>query len=363
MLDIGQTRCCDSCQPWRQCLRHFFRAAILQGNDKLPFGKQSHESGDQPYARSTAARAGNGGDGAGCALGFAGVTWQWQEAARARDTALAEKRAKKVQSQQADQARADAEEVKYATEKNILYRSGDSLTDAMRERCRLDVYHPQNAKDFPAVVWFHGGGLTKGSKSIPAALTNRGIIVIAANYRLSPTAKAPEYIEDAAAAVAWTFANVEKYGGSRKRVFVSGHSAGGYLSSMLGLDKRWLKAHEIDADEIAGLVPLSGQAITHFTVRAERGIEGTRPVIDDLAPLYHVRKDAPPILLITGDRNKELLGRYEENAYLWRMLKVVGHKDVELLELQGYDHGGMPEPAFPLLVRFVKDRAKAAAAR
>jgi acetyl esterase/lipase len=246
---------------------------------------------------------------------------------------------------------------KYTTVKDIPYRTGDGLTDAMRERCRLDVYHPEGAKNVPTVVWFHGGGLTGGSKSIPTALTNKGLIVVAANYRLAPKAKSPEYVEDAAAAVAWAFENVEKYGGSRKQIFVSGHSAGGYLTSMVGLDKRWLKVHGIDADEIAGLVPFSGQAITHFTVRAERGIEKTRPVIDDMAPLYHVRKDAPPLLIISGDRNKELVGRYEETAYFWRMMKEVGHKDVELLELQGYDHGGMAEPAFPLLVKFVKTRA------
>nr|MCU0706150.1 alpha/beta hydrolase [Fimbriiglobus sp.] len=114
----------------------------------------------------------------------------------------------------------------------------------------------------------------------------------------------------------------------------------------------------VNADDLAGLIPLSGQAVTHFTVRAERGVENTRPVIDELAPLYHVRKDCPPLLLISGDRNKELLGRYEETAYLWRMMKEVGHKDVELLELQGYDHGGMAEPAFPLLLKFVKEKAK-----
>ena len=43
------------------------------------------------------------------------------------------------------------------------------------------------------------------------------------------------------------------------------------------------------------------------------------------------------------------------------MMKEVGHKDVELLELQGYDHGGMAEPAFPLLVKFVKARLGTAA--
>jgi acetyl esterase/lipase len=251
-----------------------------------------------------------------------------------------------------------ASDAKYRTDKDIPYRSGDGLTDAMRERCRLDLYYPQNVKGYPTIVWFHGGGLTGGGKSIPTALMNKGVAVVAANYRLSPRAKAPEYVEDAASAVAWTFVNIEKYGGSRKRIFVSGHSAGGYLTSMIGLDKRWLKAHKIDADEIAGLVPFSGQAVTHSTIRRERGIDARRPVIDDLAPLYHVRKDAPPLLLITGDRDKEMLGRYEENAYFWRMMKEVGHPDVRLRELQGYDHGGMAGPAYPLLLRFVQDHTK-----
>ena len=141
---------------------------------------------------------------------------------------------------------------------------------------------------------------------------------------------------------------------SRDRIFFSGHSAGGYLTSIIGLDKRWLAAHKIDANEIAGLIPFSGHTITHFTVRAERGIDGKQPIIDDMAPLFHVRKDAPPLLLITGDRELEILGRYEENAYLWRMMQVVEHPDTELYELDGFNHGQMAEPAHPLLLRFVK---------
>src|SRR5947209_7122328 len=134
-----------------------------------------------------------------------------------------------------------AAETKYETVKDIPYRTGENLTEGMRDRCKLDLYYPQNARGYATVVWFHGGGLTGGGKGIPSALMGKGIAVVAANYRLSPHAKAPEYIEDAAAAVAWTFENIEKHGGSRKQIFVSGHSAGGYLTSMVGLDKRWLK--------------------------------------------------------------------------------------------------------------------------
>jgi len=246
----------------------------------------------------------------------------------------------------------------YKTESGLAYRSDSEPDVYARERCKLDVYHPVGASAAPAVVWFHGGGLTGGNRSIPSALKGQGIIVVAVDYRLSPKAKAPAYIEDAAAAVAWTFKNIARYGGDTNRIFLSGHSAGGYLASLVTLDRRWLAVHGVDPDRLAGLVPFSGQSITHFAIREERGLARTRPLIDDLAPVYHVRNDAPPILLISGDRNHELLGRYEESAYFWRMLKEVGHPSVELLELQGYDHGQMADPAFPILLRFIRQQGK-----
>jgi len=96
-----------------------------------------------------------------------------------------------------------------------------------------------------------------------------------------------------------------------------------------------------------------GIKMRRFTIREERGIPGNQPVVDSLAPLYHVRPDAPPLLLITGDRELEMLGRYEENAYLMRMMKVSGHKETRLYELEGYGHD-MTAPAFPLLLNEVQ---------
>ncbi|MGB3005706.1 MAG: alpha/beta hydrolase [Chitinophagaceae bacterium] len=243
----------------------------------------------------------------------------------------------------------------YTTEKNIHYYS-DSINNKdvyIKSQCVLDIYYPENEKNFATIVWFHGGGLTRGEKQIPKALMNKDYAVIGVEYRLSPAAKAPAYIEDAAAAVAWVFNNIKKYGGNTKLIFLSGHSAGAYLNLMITLDKSYLKKYNINADSIAAIIPFSGQAITHFAIRKEQGIKSTQPVIDKYAPLYFVREDAPPMLLITGDRELELLGRYEENAYLLRMMKLAGHKRTRLYELQGFDHGGMDEPAFPLLVREV----------
>lgn len=241
----------------------------------------------------------------------------------------------------------------YTNLKNIPYYETNSTDIYKNGKCLLDIYYPKNIKNFATIVWFHGGGLTAGNKEIPEALKNKGYAIIGVSYRLNPKVVAPKYIEDAAAAVAWTFNNIEKFGGNPNQIFVSGHSAGGYLTAMIGLDKKWLQQHNIDANKIAGLIPFSCQAITHFTIRSEKNISDKQPIVDEYAPLYHVRNDAPPLLLITGDREMEMLGRYEENAYLARMMKIAGHKSTTLYELDGFDHGGMAEPAFPLLLKEV----------
>jgi len=222
----------------------------------------------------------------------------------------------------------------------------------------LDIYYPKDSKNFATIVWFHGGGLTGGAKEIPNALLEKGFAVVGVGYRLSPQVKAPAYIEDAAAAIAWAFQHIENYGGRSDLIFLSGHSAGGYLTMMVGLDKKYLAKYEIDANKIAGNIPFSGQTITHFTIRKEMGIKETQPLIDEYAPLYLARPDAPPLMLITGDPEMELLGRYEENAYMWRMMKLAGHERTKIYKLEGFNHGSMVEPAFPLLIKEVNTLKK-----
>ena len=254
-----------------------------------------------------------------------------------------------------------AQKLEYETKSNIAYYNAsiNKSDNYISERCVLDIYYPKNIKNFATIIWFHGGGLTSGSKEIPEALKNKGFAIIGVNYRLSPKVKAEKAIEDAATAIAWIFNNIQKYGGDTSLIFVSGHSAGAYLALMTGLDKKWLQKEGIDANKIAGLIPFSAQCITHFEIRKENGIPDTQPTIDAFAPLFYVRADAPPLLLITGDRELEMLGRYEENAYMARMMKLVGHKQTKLFELDGYGHG-MTEPAFPLLVnevnRIIKEK-------
>lgn len=144
----------------------------------------------------------------------------------------------------------------YRTDKDISYVSGSETDTYRQERCKLDIYYPENKKDFSTIVWFHGGGMEGGNKFIPKELREQGFAVVAVNYRLSPKAKNPAYIEDAAEAVAWVFKNIEKYGGRKDHIFVSGHSAGGYLSLILAMDKKYMAAYGADADSVAAYLPV-----------------------------------------------------------------------------------------------------------
>tara|TARA_R110002051_G_scaffold324970_1_gene424890 strand:+ start:67857 stop:68696 length:840 start_codon:yes stop_codon:yes gene_type:complete len=253
----------------------------------------------------------------------------------------------------------NAQNFDYATEKSLFYYGAneENISNYQREKCLLDVYYPKTTKKVPVVVWYHGGGLTGGAREVPEALKNKGYVIVGVGYRLSPYVKAEVCIADAAAALAWVFKNIGSFNGDPSAVFVSGHSAGGYLALMSVLDKSQLEKHTIDANIVAGLVPFSGHTITHFTIREEQGIPGEQPIIDKWAPLFYVRGDAPATLLITGDRELEMLGRYEENAYFYRMMKNSGQKDITLYEMQGYGHN-MTYPAFPLLLNFVAEKTK-----
>jgi len=228
---------------------------------------------------------------------------------------------------------------------NLAYKSGGALTEYETQRCKLDLYLPSGGKNFATLVWFHGGGLKAGSKDggqtpvIARALAADGIAVASVNYRLSPKATYPAYLEDAAAAAAWVRAHIAENGGDPAKVFISGHSAGGWLTLMLVMDARWLKPHGLTPDSFAGYVPLSGQTMTQYTVREERGIGKETITADEAAPVFYCRKNTPPMLVLAGDH--DMAARSEENEYLVAVLKGAGNTRVTFRQIPDRTHGSI----------------------
>lgn len=250
------------------------------------------------------------------------------------------------------------------TVKDISYYDAAALgkaDDYQKKQCKLDVRHPEGAKDLPVLLWFHGGGLTGGSRGFPA-YPGEDVVLVGIGYRFDPPGKFPCFLEDAAAATAWAFRNIADYGGDPKKIFISGHSAGGYLALMVGMDPKWLAPYRISNQSLAGIIPVSAQVTTHFHVKKLRGDTGEalRPLIDEYAPLYFASNNLPPICLITGDRKIEYKSRVEENDLFGITLKNLGHPASEFHELPGFDHGTVGKGSMPTVADFI-GRALAAA--
>ncbi len=100
---------------------------------------------------------------------------------------------------------------------------------------RLDVYTPDGAKgrQLPVLLFVHGGGFTRGDKhgafypdNITLWAARNGMVGVNIDYRLAPKNPWPAGVKDLASAIAWTNANIARYGGDPHRIVIFGHSAG-----------------------------------------------------------------------------------------------------------------------------------------
>ena len=232
------------------------------------------------------------------------------------------------------------------TLRDIAYKDDViSQTPYEQARCKLDLTLPADAKGFPTYVWFYGGGLKNGGKDlrseycaeIRASLARSGVAVATPDYRLSPKVKYPAYVDDAAAAFAWTVKHIAAHGGDPRKVFIGGHSAGGYLALLVGMDPERLKPHGLTLGSVAGIAQVSGQVFNHYTVREERGQARYGITSDEAAPAFHIRKSLPPILTIYAQN--DMLSRAEENMFFVTTLKAAGHTENYSLRVDDRDHG------------------------
>jgi len=226
--------------------------------------------------------------------------------------------------------------------RNLRDISYAGTADAARAaQCRLDLKLPVTTNRFPTVVWLHGGGLTAGRRHFIGV--GDWIAQAAVGYRLmseTNDVRGAACIDDAAAAVAWTLDHIAEFGGDPKQVYVAGKSAGAYLTMMVGMAPAYLAKYGHSPKELAGLVPISGQATTHFAVRKFAGDATSQyiPKIDEMAPLHWVSAEVPPILSVCGQPPWEWPGRSEENRLLIASCVALGHKRAHFVELDYCNH-------------------------
>lgn len=220
---------------------------------------------------------------------------------------------------------------------------------------RLDVIVPEGPGPHPVLVFIHGGGWHSGMPGeyhfIGRRFARAGYVVVLAGYRLGPEGAYPRMLEDSAAAVAWTRANAVRLGGDPAGAVLMGHSAGAYNAAMLALERQWLGRAGVPEGYVRGVIGLSGPYDFHpFTSDSARRAFGhvADPAITQ--PLHHVRGDAPPMLLLTGDADETVKPR--NSRVLAKALREAG-AEAELVVLPGVGHAAT---VMKLAAPFDRDR-------
>ena len=190
------------------------------------------------------------------------------------------------------------------------------------------------------VVFFYGGSWSSGERAdyrfVGEALASQGIVVLVADYRLSPVVRYPVFVQDSALAMRWALENAEKYGANPTRVFAMGHSAGAYNAAMLALDKRWLGAVGLSPDKLAGWIGLAGPY--DFLPIGDRKTQVAFEWPNTPAssqPMFHASSASPPALLI-APTDDSVVSTQRSTVSMARRLKSSGVR----VESELYDSVG-----------------------
>ncbi len=172
-------------------------------------------------------------------------------------------------------------------------------------RQSLDVYSPNAGDgDAPVIVYIYGGAWASGSKEesawIGASLARRGFVAVIPDYRIYPEGLWPLFLQDNAAAVAWTHRKIAQYGGDPNKIVLVGHSSGAFNVFSLAVDRRWLDAEGLDPkNDVKAVIGLSGPySMMPLDGDREHAIFGEGR--DYTEPYAHIDGRSPPLLLLVG---------------------------------------------------------------
>jgi acetyl esterase/lipase len=244
---------------------------------------------------------------------------------------------------------------RYAVHPDVTYLRASGFPQ------KLDVFFPMNPKGpVPVLVYFHGGGWIWGDRTgaIPQLLPylQMGWAVVNVEYRMADTAPAPAAVEDCLCALKWVWQNAAQYKFDKTRIVTTGHSAGGHLAMITaivpqsaGLDNQCF-TEKGDYPKVAAVIDwfgvsdvadeLSGPNLKNYAVMWLGAQANREAIARSVSPITYVRKDAPPILLIHGDRDKVVA--YSQAARMHEALDKAGATNT-LITIPGGEHGNFPD--------------------
>lgn len=222
--------------------------------------------------------------------------------------------------------------------RDVIYHQGEGYNPIKH---RLDIYQPMTRPNAPVLVFIHGGGWISGDKSLYThvghTFARQGLMTVLINYRLTPEVRHPGHIQDVARAFAWVRENIHIFGGDPDTLFVSGHSAGAHLASLLALNESYLNAEGLGNEAIQGVVAISGVYLIEPEERALRTVFTRNPQTrEDASPIHQFSLPAPPFLFLYAQFDLITLDIQARDLYRL-FIQNGGQADIQEIRLRTHD--------------------------
>ena len=193
---------------------------------------------------------------------------------------------------------------------------------------RVDIYRPSGVSRRPAVVQMYGGGWRSGTREnnapMSSALAAQGFVVFAIDYRHSPRWQWPAQLHDVRAAVAWVKQHAAEYGADAGRLALLGRSSGAQLALIGGITSRdpairaivalYSPVNLTSGYENPGFPDTLG--LRELEVAFIGGTPAEKPeAYRDASPITHADSSHPPVLLISGGKDRIVYAAYSRTLY------------------------------------------------
>ncbi len=218
--------------------------------------------------------------------------------------------------------------------KNITYMEKGFLSNLPEKQ--LNVFVPKKVDgENPVLIFIHGGSWNSGNKDIynffGSRLARKGIVAVMIDYPLSPDYQVHDMAIASAQAVKWTNENIITYGGDPDRIFVSGHSAGGLLASLISVRDEYFDTLGIK-NPIKGTILIDAAGLDmHWFLKEKNYEPGTKylqtftddpQVWKDTSPIYFLDEKDPPMLIMMGGKTLSSIEQTTER-FLKKYQKIV----------------------------------------
>lgn len=169
----------------------------------------------------------------------------------------------------------------------------------------LDLFMPPDCDSAPLHVYIHGGYwqlLSKDESSFAATMfQDHGSCVAVINYTLAPRQTLTGIVEECRRSIAWLYENASRFGYDRKRIHLSGSSAGAHLCMMLLLTE-WAR-FGLPANAISGVCAVSGiydlEPVQLSYVNDKVGMDVAEAIAN--SPIRHDLRNGCPVIFAYGD--------------------------------------------------------------